>query len=547
MNNNVDKIDPDEIANISDIPLLQSLRCSIDLIIPLHPVICSQCENVFCQDCLKEWKKKSKNCPLCKTIFIESKRKNTILTQQLQSIRLYCKFKENGCTYHPLKDEKKEHEKTCPFQWKPCSKCGNNYIQKKYLNHIIENCSAYFILCFYCNTNMSIMSLKNHLLNDCNGKIKSKADSITINKNIEVSKCEQCGCIELVKYVNNNLHKCPNQDEKSINNYYILLLERYKSEYEKTFVANKIILDKWKGNTFEQADKIERVINFEIDVLDNEIEKKYKQLEKKKNIIKEKLHNEIRMQIKENQKLIEKIEEKDKELKMIPMLIQKEEMLFKKMEREYLEFLTNEINIKKEIIKNIANKEIKNNLNEVKQNNNIKLEKENNQSISLNNNIIVTEKEVNGICLECKKVSNNINKCEICLKLICPTCNKKCACKMHGINPNEITIQTLVNNNNSNTVCKECIFKCNRCYNNICKHCYKQCFYSKCKTNLCIGCYYSNSHQIKHSDEPCGMFTCCSCKRCNICIMTTIFCKDRRECSECFHAKGLSNNDFLFI
>jgi hypothetical protein len=75
MNNNVDKIDPDEIANISNIPLLQSLRCSIDLIIPLHPVICSQCENVFCQDCLKEWKKNLKIVPYVKQYSLNQKEK----------------------------------------------------------------------------------------------------------------------------------------------------------------------------------------------------------------------------------------------------------------------------------------------------------------------------------------------------------------------------------------------------------------------------------------------------------------------------------------
>lgn len=70
--------------------------CSICLEIVLNPVMCSKCENLFCNDCITKFLKNSNKCPN-RCFFIE-KEKNRMLKNILDILEFKCFYFKNGCS-----------------------------------------------------------------------------------------------------------------------------------------------------------------------------------------------------------------------------------------------------------------------------------------------------------------------------------------------------------------------------------------------------------------------------------------------------------------
>ncbi len=68
------------------------VTCSICMDIKIDPVMCSKCQNSFCDKCIKEWKKKSAQCPMkCDS---PSYFKSRVTKNLVYKLKFKCK---NGC------------------------------------------------------------------------------------------------------------------------------------------------------------------------------------------------------------------------------------------------------------------------------------------------------------------------------------------------------------------------------------------------------------------------------------------------------------------
>ena len=133
---------------------LENLRCIICHEIPLFPLECSSCQNLFCENCVETWKKIRNSCPIqCKNgdFIVNSSHKtlkNTIISLRfscenevfgcefidnfmkvLIHERKKCDFIQVSCVNHEckevfLKKNKEKHEKICEFQEFFCGFCG---------------------------------------------------------------------------------------------------------------------------------------------------------------------------------------------------------------------------------------------------------------------------------------------------------------------------------------------------------------------------------------------------------------------------------------
>ena len=110
----MEKIEKNEISNPEEILLLDSLECQ-DNIIPLKPYICSKCYTIFCNECIEKYKEKSNDSPMRCSPFNIIEMKNLIINQQLNLIKVNCKFMKNRYSSKILLKEIKIHENYCNY------------------------------------------------------------------------------------------------------------------------------------------------------------------------------------------------------------------------------------------------------------------------------------------------------------------------------------------------------------------------------------------------------------------------------------------------
>jgi hypothetical protein len=240
------KICREDIANPNDIELLNHLECAIDMSISLNPVICLKCENIFCQDCVDQWKKKSNTCPMRCEPFDYKEVKNTLYASQLKKIRLFCAFQKNGCIETPLNEEKKDHEIDCYYRPINCNQCKVNGIPKiLYEEHLYINCNSFKIKCLICKEDKSVNEFIKHFINCYNISFpceycfhriyplnKSDLDNHNENCIMKVKNCKKC------KYLINqkNLEEIHNHSENNNNINYNEMKSKKNLFYNLLFI-----------------------------------------------------------------------------------------------------------------------------------------------------------------------------------------------------------------------------------------------------------------------------------------------------------------------
>ncbi len=233
------KLHREEIANPEEIPLLEDLECSIDMMISLNPYICKKCETIFCQSCVTLWKNKSQECPMRCKPFEYSLLKNSIMNTLINNIKLYCCNKNYGCDFICLIDEKEKHEKNCEYQLIECSKCKLFITKKILIDHFFKKCEKMKINCFLCNQYFNLYNFISHY-EDCLKTIKNcefcfekinlqKEDSIIKHfENCEnkIEICKECNIPEFSKIIKSRHSHINdlNQKEEIISNHLKLII-----------------------------------------------------------------------------------------------------------------------------------------------------------------------------------------------------------------------------------------------------------------------------------------------------------------------------------
>ena len=179
--------------------------CSICLDIVYDPVMCGNCENLFCRHCINIQLEKSCKCPN-KCIF-EEKPINRVLKNLLNKFELYCVYKENGCKAIVLYSDYENHCKKCDFGTFKCKSPNCNFegIKKEIIDHCIV-CPFKLLKCKYCQIEILRSEFELHFKECENKLIECGYCKLSFkNKEMENHLAFDCECIEI---------KCENCNEK---------------------------------------------------------------------------------------------------------------------------------------------------------------------------------------------------------------------------------------------------------------------------------------------------------------------------------------------
>ena len=133
-----------------ELPKHLQVECSVCLCVLDNPhMLGCACSATFCQHCIWPVLKKEMPCPLCNTKFSELL-PDRRLQRMLNSLQVYCSFKDAGCTWkgelctinkHLNDDVELDTYKTsgCPFLPVNCDYC-NDVFQRQYRVDHERNC-----------------------------------------------------------------------------------------------------------------------------------------------------------------------------------------------------------------------------------------------------------------------------------------------------------------------------------------------------------------------------------------------------------------------
>ena len=247
------KISIDEIVNQKDIILIRSIECPIDNMVPLeaHAELCKKCQTLYCVDCIQVWQKTSNICPMrCSPMHL-IKVQGTIVGQQLQAIKIKCKYEPFGCEEKVLLKDHKKHEKDCDFRQEQCPACGETKCHYLLVNHLLKECDTLKIQCFVCSNKYFLGEINSHIkscleinlyCNVCNSYYNKNIDhsnkgEISVNRcRLLLSNCDKCNLPELNYLIGTPEHICQtnsSNNQISLNNYLLQLSVRVHVSMEK--------------------------------------------------------------------------------------------------------------------------------------------------------------------------------------------------------------------------------------------------------------------------------------------------------------------------
>lgn len=261
----ISKIDKERISNASEIPLIDSMECLIDNMIPFEPVMCANCQRVFCSDCIESWKKNSNKCPLRCEPLIVVPLKNSILQTQLEKIKLKCCFSDFGCKESLNINNISYHQKHCEYQCIRCEKCNEKIGNIELINHLLNDCKNNKINCFICLQPINFSRLNTHL------KTCHSVNSTLLNN--PFPQCSLCGLF----YLNNKKHHCIGNIKESL------------TDLQKTINWCNVIRD-FNNMVMKNLNKINE--NFE-----KESQKRLNVVEEVKEILKEKINEQNKIKV----------------------------------------------------------------------------------------------------------------------------------------------------------------------------------------------------------------------------------------------------------
>ena len=145
-----------------ELPKHLQVECSICLCVLDDPhMIDCKCGAVFCQPCIQPTLKDWKPCPLCNSPFSLSI-PNPSVQRTINSLQVYCSFKEAGCEWVGELDSIAEHlnddiesgsykSSGCPFLQLNCGYCKEGFQRQHMLRHELNECLKRPYKCGTCN------------------------------------------------------------------------------------------------------------------------------------------------------------------------------------------------------------------------------------------------------------------------------------------------------------------------------------------------------------------------------------------------------------
>ena len=131
--------------------------CTICTLVSCDPQQTSCCGNVYCKSCLQQLKDKGQhfNCPICHLNLKNKCFPDRIVDREIKSLQVYCtnnKQVDNSCSWKGTLKDIDDHLQQCPYQILSCTNgCGKNIERKQLQHHLENNCPKRLIKCQYCN------------------------------------------------------------------------------------------------------------------------------------------------------------------------------------------------------------------------------------------------------------------------------------------------------------------------------------------------------------------------------------------------------------
>ena len=247
---NFDRIIFKDLNNIQNL-LKNVIQCKICMNILIDPVDCLYCNQTFCKDCINNYLKTNKNCPFDNfvkqkndenNIKIEKNSEKNLkpssnnINKLIDSLRMFCSYKNNGCNMELCLKEINEHEEKCRFKnRKIMTSCiiNNNSHSK---NEKIKNFKKEDSCISFSNVDLSKIDNNNFEFDNNNNN--KNVNEIVNNNNVILN--DIAGKIdfiyEKIKKINNNNNK--NDDENYEKND---IIQNYKNNFQKKTESNKKI------------------------------------------------------------------------------------------------------------------------------------------------------------------------------------------------------------------------------------------------------------------------------------------------------------------
>ena len=501
------KFDFERIVNNRE--FTQELECPIDLLCPVNPIMCSKCNQVFCEDCITTLTK----CPLCNNVDVQFvSTKNTMIEYELSKIRIKC---ENiGCKMHFKLDSIEHHQEQCIFNTFNCDYCHAQIRKIDKTSHLLNNCQAHKALCIICGMDEDcIVPLASHI-NHClkEHELCSKCFSYhklnIIQCKMNITLCNICNTPDLVINFENFEHNCIEskimKDPLAQEIYFTLIIKKIEASYNNNLQTNeeraiKIIklIKKIKNDCWSSLSFQEQYLN---------------QLLKNKNI-------EIE---REERDILEYMSNKNEERKNENNKIS--------IEILYNQELVSNLHTQVECLKETINKEydmiVYNFLDSICKFNHIAQTQSVSNNNDLNSNLIIIDDYDKFASYVEVESNSNIN-------------NKEISNINHINNDNK---EIIAQKNNISNICKGCNSdkiisnNCSICKNNFCLNCCTKCFSDHCSLYYCNNCFSINKHQVRSSNLDCHFSRCKDCDKKGFCLMMSINCIkcSKRVCSDCY-------------
>ena len=203
-------IPEERIVNFQKIQLIYDIiKCPICYQLLRNPFECTQCEGLFCDECISSYIK-SKKCPNnCQNFEIIKAKLN--IKKLLNVVELKCK-NHPDCNYIGKYWDMFEHEGKCEFQKLKCpnNPCIYNGKFSDLKKHILENCDYSHFECGFCRAKILRKNFAFHLEEHYNRKsfYILECSNCSSSENLRMCLCKKPICYNCLQDpINRETHK----------------------------------------------------------------------------------------------------------------------------------------------------------------------------------------------------------------------------------------------------------------------------------------------------------------------------------------------------
>jgi len=241
-----------DLNNIQNL-LTNVIQCKICMNILIDPVDCLYCNQTFCKNCINNYLKTNKNCPFDNFVKKNEEKNNNNnkieknseknlkpssnnIKKLIDSLRLYCSYKNNGCNMELCLSEINEHEEKCRFKNRKImtSSIINNNNSK---NEKIKDFKKEDSCISFSNVDVSKIDKDNFEFDNCNNNCKDFKNVNEIANNNNIILNDIAGKIDFI-YEKIKNFKDNNNNENTFDSIYfakndINICHNYKNNFEK--------------------------------------------------------------------------------------------------------------------------------------------------------------------------------------------------------------------------------------------------------------------------------------------------------------------------